>query len=337
MTGAKATSGWHARSAVLRLLVGVAILVLLLFLLPRQRVWSAMRSVPLRLWCTVVVAYLAAHSLGAMKYRMMVNLGGAGLNYAQAAQCYFGGLFGTLFLPSIVGGDVVRAGVGLRLARHRAGFLLGSLMDRLMDVSALALTSAAGALFLPEQLDARSRRVFFILAAAATLFIAGIVAAVALMPAGRFPFRLRRRLVRLREAARSLRARPHVVLISLLGGVLVQGSFTTLTAVLAESCGLHLRLRVWLLAWPLAKLAALLPLSQGGLGVREAALAALLLPFGAPAALSVAVGLIWQTVIYAGGLFAGLLALAARRIAARRAAGPQALAQDPGGRPLPPG
>jgi uncharacterized membrane protein YbhN (UPF0104 family) len=336
MSGASPASGWQSRSAALRLLVGLAILALLLALLPRERVWGAMRSVPLLLWLAVVAGYLGAHCLGAMKYRMMVNLGGAGLSRAQAAQCYFGGLFGTLFLPSIVGGDVVRAGVGLRVARHRAGFLLGSLMDRLMDVSALALISVAGALLVPGQLDVRSRRVFFVLAATGALLAAGVVVVLLLLPAARFPFRARRRLVRVREAARSLARKPYVVAVSLLGGVVVQVTFATLTAVLADSCGLHLHLRVWLLAWPLAKLAALLPLSQGGLGVREAALAALLLPFGAPAALSVAVGLVWQTVIYSGGLLSGLLAFAARRVEAHSTARHRAIRESAPARPVEP-
>jgi len=317
MTGKIAGRNWKSPAAGLRLAIGLGIVALLLALLPRQRVWAAIRSIPLGLWLLVVAGYLAAHCLGVMKYRMMVNLGGAHLSYPQAAQCYFGGLFGTLFLPSIVGGDVVRAGVGLRMARHRAGFLLGSLMDRLMDISALALTAAAGALLLPGQLEPRSRRVFLLSMVAVAIGVTGVIAAMAVLPAGRFPFRIRRKLARLRQAARGMRRRPQVVVASLVGGMAVQSSFVTLTAVLAEVCGLHLRLRVWLLAWPLAKFAALLPLSQGGLGVREAALAALLVPFGAPAALTVAVGLVWQTVIYTGGLIAGLLALVARRISSR--------------------
>jgi len=317
MTEKSARRGWKSPVAGLRLAIGLGILALLLALLPRQRVWAAIRSIPPGLWLLVVVGYLAAHSLGVMKYRMMVNLGGARLSYPQAAQCYFGGLFGTLFLPSIVGGDVVRVGVGLRMARHRAGFLLGSLMDRLMDISALALVAATAALLLPGQLEPRSRRVFLLSMSAVAIGVAGVITALAVLPAGRFPFRIRRQIAHLRQAARGMRRRPHVVVASLVGGMAVQSSFVTLTAVLAEACGLHVRLRVWFLAWPLAKFAALLPLSQGGLGVREAALAAVLVPFGAPAALTVAVGLLWQTVIYTGGLIAGLLALVARRISSR--------------------
>src|SRR5271155_2479418 len=138
MTERSARRARTALAAILRLAIGLAILALLLALLPRERIWAAIRAVPPGLWLLAVAGYLTAHCLGLMKYRMMVNLGGAGLSYPQAAQCYFGGLFGTLFLPSIVGGDVIRAGVGLRMARSRAGFLLGSLMDRVMDISSLA-------------------------------------------------------------------------------------------------------------------------------------------------------------------------------------------------------
>ena len=320
LNGAGEAHGWKSIAAVTRLAIGIAVLALLLILLPRERIWAAIRSIPPALWMLVLAGYLAAHFLGAMKYRMMVNLGGAEFSYPQAAQCYFGGLFGTLFLPSIVGGDVVRVGVGLRLARHRAGFLLGSLMDRLMDVLALVLVASTGALLLPGELEQRSRRMFLLSLGAVTLGIVVVLAVLAGLPARRFSFRMRRKLARLRQAVRSMRGRPHVVAAALAGAVVVQSSFVLLTAVLGGACGLHLRVRVWMLAWPLAKLAALLPLSQGGLGVREAALAAILVPFGAPAALTVAVGLVWQTMIYSGGLIAGLLGLAARRMSSRGAA-----------------
>jgi glycosyltransferase 2 family protein len=109
--------------------------------------------------------------------------------------------------------------------------------------------------------------------------------------------------------------RPQRVLVGLAIGMAVQTTFVLLTSVIASGCGLHLSLRVWLIAWPLAKLASLLPVTQGGIGVREAALAALAAPFGAPPAMTVAVGLVWETIIIVGGLVAGIIAygLGARR------------------------
>jgi uncharacterized membrane protein YbhN (UPF0104 family) len=64
------------------------------------------------------------------------------------------------------------------------------------------------------------------------------------------------------------------------------------------------------MAWPLAKLLAVAPVSVAGLGVREASLAGLLSQFGAEPAAVVAVGLLWQSILFAGGLLGGLLLLA---------------------------
>jgi uncharacterized membrane protein YbhN (UPF0104 family) len=125
--------------------------------------------------------------------------------------------------------------------------------------------------------------------------------------------RFLRRLARLRHAFNSLRQRPHVLATGWLLGVFIQSSFIMLNALLAKSCGLFLLYRVWVFAWPLAKLAAVLPLTQGGIGVREAALVALLLPFGAPSSLVLAAGLVWEGIIIAGGLLSGAAAYLLRR------------------------
>jgi uncharacterized membrane protein YbhN (UPF0104 family) len=63
-----------------------------------------------------------------------------------------------------------------------------------------------------------------------------------------------------------------------------------------------------------------MPITQGGIGVREAALVALLAPFGAPAPLVLATGIVWEGIIIAGAIFAGLTALLLRRAAAAAAA-----------------
>jgi uncharacterized membrane protein YbhN (UPF0104 family) len=59
-------------------------------------------------------------------------------------------------------------------------------------------------------------------------------------------------------------------------------------------------------------LVAVLPLTQGGIGLREAALVALLSPLGAPGPLVLAAGLVWEAVVITGGLIAGAVALALR-------------------------
>ncbi len=289
---------------------GSALILYLLFrLLPGKQVWKALGLLPARLWVLVLVGYLAAHIVGATKYQFVLNLGGAGIPGRQAARCYFAGLFGSLFLPSLIGGDILRVAMALRMSRSKAGVLLGSLVDRITDFTSLALLAAIGALLVPGALNERNRKVFFIVGAVGVAAAALAAILAKLFPARRFSIRVRRRLVRLRRAWKSILQRPSAMLRALSMSVIVQVTFIFLNVQLAEACGLHLRYRVWLFAWPLAKLSAVVPITQAGIGVREAAFAALLLPFGSPAVLAVAAGLAWDAVVIGGAIAGGIFAL----------------------------
>ena len=294
---------------------GSALVLYLLFrLLPGRQVWQTLGRLPARLWVMVLVGYLGAHCIGVGKWRLMVNVAGAGLNVRQAARCYFAGLFGSLFLPSLIGGDIVRAGLALRLGRSKAGVLLGSFLDRMIDFAALTLLAGLGALLVPGALDARGRKIFLLLGAGALLGAVVVAGVIALLPVGRFSFRMRRRVVRVRRAGRSMARQPGAMLRALSLAMVAQLVFIELSVLLARACGLDLPFRVWLFAWPLAKISAALPITQGGIGVREAALAALLLPFGAPAVLTVAAGLAWEAIVVSGAVVAGATSLLIGRV-----------------------
>ena len=293
---------------------GSALVLYLLFrLLPGRQVWQALGLLPVQLWLLVLLAYLAAHCIGAAKYRLVLNIGGAGISVRQAVRCYFAGLFGSLFLPSLIGGDILRLAMALRVAKSRAGVVLGSFVDRFSDFAALALLAGIGASVVPGALDLRSRKIFEMVSGIAVLAIAIAAGVIAVLPVRRFSFRMKRRLVRLRGAFRSMMKRPAAMLRALSMSLTVQIIFIILNVALAGACGLHLPFRIWLFAWPLAKLAAAVPITQAGIGVREAALAALLVPFGATAVLAVASGLAWDAISISGAIAGGIFALIAGR------------------------
>jgi uncharacterized protein (TIRG00374 family) len=293
---------------------GSALVLYLLFrLLPGRQVWQALGLLPVQLWLLVLLGYLAAHCIGAAKYRLVLNIGGAGISVRQAARCYFAGLFGSLFLPSLIGGDILRLAMVLRVAKSRAGVVLGSFVDRISDFAALALLAGIGAALVPGALDLRSRKTFEMVSGIAILAIAIAAGVIAVLPVRRFSFRMKRRFVRLRGAVRSMMKQPAAMLRALSMSVTVQVIFIILNVMLADACGLHLPFRIWLFAWPLAKLAAAVPITQAGIGVREAALAALLVPFGATAVLAVASGLAWDAISISGAIAGGIFALIAGR------------------------
>jgi uncharacterized membrane protein YbhN (UPF0104 family) len=118
-------------------------------------------------------------------------------------------------------------------------------------------------------------------------------------------------------AFRRLGREPGTAVAGLTMSLVIQSGFVLLNVELGRAVGVTVPLAVWFLVWPLAKIASLMPISLGGLAVREASLAALLAPFGTPLALGVLTSLLWQTVLIGGGLVGGLtwLILAQRRSA----------------------
>jgi uncharacterized membrane protein YbhN (UPF0104 family) len=310
----------HRSRSALRALLhygGSALALFLLFrFLPGRQVLVALGRLPAQLWVVAIAAYLLIHCLGIAKWRLMVNTAGAGLDYLDAARCYLAGLFGSLFLPSLIGGDLVRATLAMRYGRTKGGVLLGSFLDRIVDFAALVLLAAVGAALVPGTLKPQSRRVFLWVGAAAIVGGVLVVLVMTLFPVRRLSFRMRRRLGSLHRASRDLARRPRTVLAALTIAIVAQLCFIRLSIALAIACGLRIGFLAWLFAWPLAKLSAAVPATQGGIGVREAALAGLLAPFGAPATLAVAAGLAWEGVVIAGALMGGAFALFARRPAA---------------------
>jgi len=301
---------------ILRWIAALLVLGALVHFLPLAPLREALARVPLTRFIAILIGYLLVHSVGIVKWRMVVNAAGGELDFATAAQCYAGGVFGTLFLPSIIGGDVIRLAVGLRRSPNPAAVLAGNVADRFLDVTAQAALVLLGLALLPGSLPAQLqhpvRNALFVACAAAAVLL--VAAALLYRPLARGrSVRFRRRLARLRYALRSVSRHPHILGAGWLLALCIQSSFLILTALLAISCGLVLPLRVWLFAWPLAKLAAVLPLTQGGIGVREAALVGLLGPFGAPGPLVLAAGLVWEGVVIVGGLLAGVVAFALRR------------------------
>lgn len=297
------------RRFTIRIGGSVLVLALLFFFLPRDQLIEALGRFSTEIWLAGISAYLCLHLIGAAKWRMLINAAGAGLSFAQAVRCYYYGLFGNTFLPSVVGGDIVRAGLAMQMSRSRSAVLMGSVADRGIDSVGLAMVAGIGASLVPMGLDTNSRSIFwgFTVAVVITCAVMGIL--LFTLPARRFPFRIRRKLVKVRQAARSLLKHPGKVLLALVSVLVLQVSQVVMNVWLGRLALIqNATFLMWLFVWPLAKLAALTPLTQGGIGVREAAQGILFVPFGVSIEKAVATGLIFQTIVIGGNLLGGVLA-----------------------------
>jgi uncharacterized protein (TIRG00374 family) len=302
-----------------RITVSALLLALLIAFVPWHEAWDGLRQLSPWHWVAVLGVFLVAHLIGSMKWRLVVNAARARLGVLDAVMCYFAGLFANICLPSIVGGDVLRAALAGRVTRRPEAAVWGGVADRASDLLATALLVAAGAMLARRALPGTWEAVLTVLVAVAVLLLVIGSLLVLRRPLTRWPRRIRRRLGRSLVSFRRMWRSPGVALIALALSLVVQSTFVVLNASLGRAIGVDVGLAVWFLVWPLAKISGLMPISLGGLAVREATLAALLLPFGVPAAMGVVAALLWQTVMISGGLLGGLLWFGLARRAGHRA------------------
>ncbi|MEZ5498939.1 MAG: lysylphosphatidylglycerol synthase transmembrane domain-containing protein [Steroidobacteraceae bacterium] len=295
------------RKALLRLALSAAFLLVLFAFVPFGEVAAAMSRVAWPIWVAAIPTYLALHLIGVIKWRVLNNAAGAQLSFTVALRAYYAGLFGNTIMPSIIGGDVLRAAIAFNRVHSRTALIFGSALDRGLDFLGLLALAGLGALFAPQALDPRSRQVFlWVVLLLACAMAIGALAFWSILRLGGIR-RLRRHLVRLRQALRSAAGAPAAVAGAFVLGLLLQSLLVLFNAWLGRQIGIEIPLYVWFFVWPLAKLAGIAP-TQNGIGVREAAQVALFAPFGVGAAAAFGTGLVFEVIIIVGGLMAGILA-----------------------------
>jgi uncharacterized membrane protein YbhN (UPF0104 family) len=279
-----------------RLALSAAVLGALTLLVPVGQVVDAMSRIDVRLWAAVMPAFLALHAIAAVKWRLLMGTA-VSVRPLVWLRAHFAGLVANLCLPSIVGGDVVRAAAVMRRANEPERVAVASLADRGIDTAALLAIAAAG-IVLAGPLAEQTQGTFFAVSVVLLIGFAGAGAGYAVLR------RVRARPMpgRLVSAIELLVRRPGTLFGCVVLSLGVQLGLLGLNAAIGSAVGVPAHAAGWLTAWPLSKLVALVPVSLGGLGVREAALVALMKPFGGAAADVLAAGLLWQGVLIASGL-----------------------------------
>lgn len=228
-----------------------------------------------RLWRPALLVYLAGAALilvgaqlvSAARWRLLLR--GDGLSWLYLARLYLIGNFFSAFLPTSVGGDAVRTGAlvqeGVSLRRSVASVLF----DRILGVAGMVPLLVAGGFLVAADpatllghvsVDVSARQVVAIAAGAALL---GGGAAV------RYRRVLRAKFTQFAAEVRDLAGSKANLTTVLALGVAVQVIYVLAWGTLAPAVGLNVGWGLLLFAVPVVSVAAMLPVSVAGLGVRE--------------------------------------------------------------------
>ncbi|MEK7266436.1 MAG: lysylphosphatidylglycerol synthase transmembrane domain-containing protein [Pseudomonadota bacterium] len=304
--GNSAAKAKSRATGFIRIGVSIAILLFLFSFAPVGELLARMKLVSPLLWLGVFAGFLVGHAMSAAKWRWMI---GGAVSYPRALKAHFAGLAANLAMPGVAGGDIVRAGLVMKGSQKKTSLAIGSLGDRLIDTASLIIISSIGAYWLGKREGVDPDGLAIVASATVGAGFAGVIMLKPIArllrkfaPAGKFG-----KIVNdVADAAEEMSTRRGAVFGCAVISIVVQLGFAMMNGLIAQNIGAGTSIAAWVFAWPLAKLVATLPISFGGLGVREASIAGLMTPLGYQATGVIAASLVWQTIQFATGAIGAL-------------------------------
>jgi len=292
----------------------IALYVFVFYWTDARAILGRLRAVDLSPLVAGILIYAAGQAVSTFKWRLLIGPLELAVSYTRLLGFYFTGMFFNLFLPTIVGGDAVKAVLLARETHAPARATMSVFMERNTGLCALLLIAMGASLVAPPV------RLFGLpLAALTSLLAAGyvVVNVVLLSP---WAYHLADRiiaaspLVQMRPRARSLydaitpykRAVPTLVA-ALLLSLAFQAFVIAVVFLNARALSLAVPLSAVAVFVPLVSLAGMVPVSVNGLGVREALYILLFGQVGVSPESSVSLALVYLAVTVVASLPGGLV------------------------------
>jgi uncharacterized protein (TIRG00374 family) len=261
-----------------------------------------------------VLLYMSGQALSAYKWRVLLAPVGLVVRYSRILAFYYIGMFFNLFLPTIVGGDAVKAVLLTQETGAPARSTMSVFMERNVGLLALlAIATIAALVAPPVRIVGLSLAVLcgllsvgFICVNVALGYRAAYEAVDRLI--ARTPLRhLRARAASLYEAFARYRAAPAALVYATLLSFIFQFVVVGVVFLNARALDLHFPLSALAVFVPLISLGGMIPVTVNGLGVREALYILFFGRLGAPTELSVSLALLFLGVTFFSSLPGGLV------------------------------
>ncbi len=304
----------HWKKIVFQVSVSILIIALLFKSISIPEILSSMKRVSLIEWCLYLFIGLFIHILGIAKWRLQLKAVHVSLGFLDATRYYAAGMFANVFMPSLIGGDILRSGLVIRQLGRKRDVVFSGLADRLCDVMALCILAVFGCFFVSNVLNTQGYTILLVVIIGLVIAITSAIVVLYLRPPIWLPKPLSRQTNRLRVTLWRLIYNYKMALSALLLSLGLQVCVVLLSIALGKAVGIELSSILWFFVWPLAKLTAMAPISFGGIGVQEMTLVGLMTSLDVPPALALAQGILWRGMIIANGFNSCIIWLVLNRI-----------------------
>lgn len=312
---------------LLRILISLILLIIVIANVGADRLWETLTTIA-PIWFLIALAiHLFGIVIRTFRWSMLIRSLGVQVPFGRLFYLYMAGTFFNTFLPTSIGGDVVKI---VDLAPESGGARAFSTVfaDRLTGILGSSLIALIVAVFDP--VDAPPALVALI-----ALVSGGILVAAVLLTQRRLIDRVMRHVPGWSKLlSKDKIRRVYEALTSYSLGVIARSTLIslpfTLTVIasqyaLALGLGIQMPVQYFALFVPMTALVQMIPISFNGLGVREGTYQALFGTVGVAGEQAVAMSLMYYVLRVVAGLIGGLMYL----IGNLRAAQPSAVQPYP--------
>ena len=292
----------------------IALYVFVFYWTDARAILGRLRTVDLSPLVAGILIYAAGQAVSTFKWRLLLAPLELAVSYTRLLGFYFTGMFFNLFLPTIVGGDAVKAVLLARETHAPARATMSVFMERNTGLCALLLIAVGASLVAPPV------RLFGLPLAALTALLAAGYAVVNVVLLSPWAYHLADRiiaaspLVQMRPRARSLydaitpyKSAVPTLVAALLLSLAFQAFVIAVVFLNARALSLAVPLSAVAVFVPLVSLAGMVPVSVNGLGVREALYILLFGQVGVSPESSVSLALVYLAVTVVASLPGGLV------------------------------
>jgi uncharacterized protein (TIRG00374 family) len=304
---------------LVRLLVSAALLYFVLRSIDLAALWQRVQG--MNMWWILLAmgSYAFVQSVSVWRWHRLLRAQHVDVTTRTLRESIWVSLFFNNFLPSNIGGDVVRIADTATAAGSKTLATTVVLVDRVLGLTALILVASFGAFAASLMgIHVPGARWLWIVAAGGVVLTVIVIAVPKLTAYLLAPVRLLKRpwlderVQRLENAIKRFRETPSALVGAFAGALVVQITVVAFYLLTAQGLSVPLPILLGAVLIPVSLAVQMLPLSINGFGVREAVFAFFFRRFGLPFDAAVALSLVSTSLVMGLSLVGGFMFLRRR-------------------------
>ena len=280
---------------IVKLVISLSLLTLLFWKTDQAALLSTFRSLSPSPFLAALLLYFVAEVLSSLRWQLLLRAERIQAPLRRLILLYLEAMFFSLFLPTLIGGDLVRGHRIYRYTNGKEASLASILVERLSGLAALL------AIALATLLVSWDPKVAWPILGLSSAFLLGLGAmfsrtgkAFILPMLEGLPFgQLGEKLGAFYQAIQRYRSHEKALGQAFVLSLILQAILIYAYSLIAQALGLAITFKAFLLLIPVATVIAMVPVSVAGLGVREGAMVYLFGKIGLASASALGLSLTW--------------------------------------------